>query len=148
MMLMGVVGLSLGLVGCSEAEIPEDEVKLGVVSTEDGIGAEIEEALQEVNVEMEGKDLKINVDKVEGGFAMGGVTEVEGGGVGGAGWMAAKVDGEWMIVWNGNGVINCESVNAVNFPTEWVSECWDGEKNVVREKNEISEVGTGETILN
>lgn len=66
--------------------------------------------------------LNITVSKIEGTFAQGGVSD-EGGG---AMWFAAKEDGVWKLVWDGNGVIECSTFSLYpNFSKSMIPECWD-----------------------
>lgn len=76
-------------------------------------------------------DLRYTVSKIEGDYAQGGAA-AEGGG---AMWLAAKVNGTWQLVWDGNGVILCTDLtNYPDFPTSMVPECWNDitKKTVVR----------------
>ena len=69
--------------------------------------------------------LTINVSKIEGNYAQGGALE-EGGG---AMWFAAKEDGVWKLVWDGNGTIECSTFTLYpNFPTSMIPECYDSTK--------------------
>jgi hypothetical protein len=77
------------------------------------------------------KDLTFSISKIEGDYAQGGVS----GAGGGAMWFAAKVDGVWKLVWDGNGNIFCEDLKDYpNFPTDMIPECSDRTlgKNVTR----------------
>lgn len=47
-----------------------------------------------------------------------------GQGTGGI-FLAAKVDGEWALVFDGNGAISCELVEGYGFPSEMVQDCSD-----------------------
>jgi hypothetical protein len=62
-------------------------------------------------------------------YAMGGVSfkgELSGG------WfLAAKLDGEWEIVQDGNGTIICQIIEPYDFPGDMVPTCYDQEKMVV-----------------
>lgn len=40
-------------------------------------------------------------------------------------FLAAKVDGQWKLVFDGNGVIDCKLVNQYNFPSDMISDCAD-----------------------
>ncbi len=66
--------------------------------------------------------LTITVSKIEGNYAQGGASAQGGGGM----WFAAKQDGTWRLVWDGNGTIDCASFSLYpNFPTSMVPECYD-----------------------
>lgn len=77
-------------------------------------------------------NMNITVSKIQGNYAQGGAIEPEA--VGGGMWLAAKVNGIWKLVWDGNGTISCGSINPYNFPVSMVSECWDDatQKSVTR----------------
>jgi len=50
----------------------------------------------------------------------------------GGGWfLAAKVSGNWLIVADGNGTIDCPVIEPYNFPTSMVSECFDAATQTV-----------------
>lgn len=66
--------------------------------------------------------LNITVSKINGDYASGGVSEQGGGAM----WFAAKTNGVWKLVWDGNGVILCSSLTSYpNFPSDLISECWN-----------------------
>ena len=66
--------------------------------------------------------LNITVSKIEGDYASGAASEQGGGGM----WFAAKTNGIWKLVWDGNGVILCSSLTPYpNFPTDMIPQCWD-----------------------
>ena len=50
--------------------------------------------------------------------------EVGRGGEGGM-FLAAKIDGEWRLIYDGNGVIKCSLVNKYNFPSDMITDCAD-----------------------
>lgn len=71
-------------------------------------------------------ELNISVSKIEGGFASGGASGEGEGGM----WFAAKVDGNWQLVWDGNGVILCKDLVAYpNFPAGMIPECYNEQTN-------------------
>jgi hypothetical protein len=66
--------------------------------------------------------MTITVSKIKGDYASGGATEQGGGGM----WFAAKVNGEWKLVWDGNGTISCSIFTTYpDYPTDMIPECWD-----------------------
>jgi hypothetical protein len=76
-------------------------------------------------------DLDYSISKVEGNYASGSVGGEGGGGM----WFATKVNGNWVIVWDGNGTILCSDLALYpNLPKDMIPECWDAstEKNVIR----------------
>lgn len=76
------------------------------------------------------ENVNVTVSENTGTHASGGVTIK--GEMGGAMFLAAKVDGEWVIVWDGNGTISCSSIKPYDFPTDMVSECWDESTETLR----------------
>ncbi|OQA93743.1 MAG: hypothetical protein BWY24_00346 [Microgenomates group bacterium ADurb.Bin219] len=76
-------------------------------------------------------ELKISVSKVVGGYAQGGASGEGGGGM----WFGAKVNGQWQLVWDGNGVITCESFGSYpDFPKEMVPECYDEQSGKMKKR--------------
>ncbi len=75
----------------------------------------------------------ITVSKDTGTHAQGGIRF--SGEESGAAWFAAKnASGEWVIVYDGQGVIPCDDIAPYNFPKDMIPECWDEAtgQNVVR----------------
>jgi hypothetical protein len=74
--------------------------------------------------------LNITVSKIEGDYAQGAASEQGGGGM----WFAAKVNGVWKLVWDGNGTIQCSNVAPYpNFPTSMIPQCWnDSDQSIVK----------------
>jgi len=72
--------------------------------------------------------LNVTVSKVEGKYAQGGASGQGGGGM----WYATKVSGNWQLVWDGNGQIDCSSISLYPlFPKDMIPECWDTTTNKV-----------------
>lgn len=68
------------------------------------------------------QSLNVTVSKIEGDYAQGGASGQGGGGM----WFAAKVLGEWKLVWDGNGVIQCSDIAPYPaFPKDMIPQCWD-----------------------
>lgn len=64
--------------------------------------------------------MTITVSKVEGEYAKGMASEEGGGGL----WFAARLNGTWTLVWDGNGVIDCNSVSPFpEFPADLIPQC-------------------------
>lgn len=71
-------------------------------------------------------NMTITISKVEGNYAKGMASEQGGGGI----WFAAKVNGTWKLVWDGNGQINCSDITPYPaFPKDLIPECWDNASN-------------------
>jgi hypothetical protein len=69
-------------------------------------------------------NMNVTVSKIEGNYAQGGA--VDPASVGGAMWLAVKVNGSWTLVWDGNGTISCSLMATYpGFPVSMVPECWD-----------------------
>jgi hypothetical protein len=66
--------------------------------------------------------LVITISVVNGVFSRGMATEQGGGGM----WLAKKVDGLWKIVYEGNGVVDCQMIkNDYQFPSEMLTNFCD-----------------------
>lgn len=66
--------------------------------------------------------LDITVSQINGNYAKGGASAEGGGGM----WFAAKVNGIWKLVWDGNGVILCSDLTSYpDFPSSMIPECWN-----------------------
>jgi hypothetical protein len=68
-------------------------------------------------------NMVVTVSKIDGASASGGA--IEPGSVGGGMWLATKVNGNWELIWDGNGTISCQIIAPYNFPISMVPECWD-----------------------
>lgn len=74
------------------------------------------------------ESLNVTVSKIEGNYASGGASGQGGGGM----WFAAKVNGNWKLVWDGNGQINCTDIAPYpDFPSTMIPECWDTTTNKI-----------------
>jgi len=71
----------------------------------------------------------VTVSEYTSSYAKGGVKEKEA--VGGAYFIAAKVDNEWICVYDGQSHPTCEQLEPYDFPKEMVPECLDGDNEVV-----------------
>lgn len=67
--------------------------------------------------------LDVAITKVEGDYAKGSANVIgEGGGM----WFAAKVNGAWKLVWDGNGIITCDDLSSYpDFPAGMIPQCFD-----------------------
>lgn len=76
-------------------------------------------------------DLNVTVSKIEGNYAQGGASASAGGAM----WFAVKVNGDWTLVWDGNGTISCTLTDKYpDFSTSMIPECWNDKtmKSVTR----------------
>lgn len=68
------------------------------------------------------QELTVKVSKIEGEYAEGGASGQGGGGM----WFAARLNGTWTLVWDGNGQIDCKDISPYpGFPADMIPECWD-----------------------
>lgn len=72
---------------------------------------------------------EVTISENTGIHATGGIKEHDA--VGGAYWLAAKTDGEWIGVYDGQTHPTCTQIEPYNFPTSMVLECLDQGMNVV-----------------
>jgi hypothetical protein len=99
-----------------------------MTATDDQVLAAVTTALETKNG-WEAGAATVTLDTVEGAqFAKGGVTDPQGGG---ALWFAALIDGAWQIVWDGNGIVDCASLDPYpNFPNSLLPQCVDASGNL------------------
>ena len=71
----------------------------------------------------------IAVNQNTGTYATGNIKEKEA--VGGAYWLAAKKDGQWVAVYDGQAYPTCAQIAPYNFPISMVPACLDSSNNVV-----------------
>lgn len=82
----------------------------------------IEKALFDKNKWQEADNITIQISTNNGTYASGTVTALGGGGY----FFAAKVNGTWKIVADGNGMILCSNLtNYPEFPKTLIPECYD-----------------------
>lgn len=70
-------------------------------------------------------EISVTVSKNDGTYATGLVGPVTPGPGGGA-WFAKKVNGNWKIVYDGNGIIMCDNLTDYpDFPNSLIPQCYD-----------------------
>lgn len=70
------------------------------------------------------EEVQVSVNFNDEAYSTGGVTML--GSRGGGMWFAVKNNGRWQIVWDGNGTVDCDSLNNFpNYPTKLIPECYD-----------------------
>jgi len=74
--------------------------------------------------------VEFDIAENTGTFAQGVVKRV--GEDFGAMWVAAKIEGVWMIGFVGQGVPECDRINALNIPIQWIDYCMVGDNTVHR----------------
>ncbi len=68
-------------------------------------------------------EVTVHIDQQTADYARGGVKFGEGGiGEGGI-FLAAKVDGEWELVFDGNGMYSCSQLEPYRFPESMAPDC-------------------------
>jgi hypothetical protein len=68
--------------------------------------------------------ITISISQLSGGYAKGLVNSVTPGPGGGL-WFAAKVNGTWKLVWDGNGIITCDNLTPFpDFPSSLIPQCF------------------------
>lgn len=75
-------------------------------------------------------NLDVGVTQKDAKHAKGNVKEKTSE-VGGGYWLAAKVDSQWIIVYDGQATPTCSQIAPYNFPTAMVPECLDANGKVV-----------------
>lgn len=69
--------------------------------------------------------LTLTVSQIDGNYAKGSVSDESSGGM----WFAEKKDGAWMLVWDGNGIIECDTLTLYpDFSKSIIPECYDTAK--------------------
>lgn len=97
------------------------------LSEEDALAAIIKEVLDE-KYSSGSADLSVSVSEIDGEYAYGTVSEDGFGG----GWYAARLNGFWTLVWDGNGQIDCVEISPYpEFPKSMIPECWDASTSAV-----------------
>lgn len=114
--------LSLGIILAFLAAACGDDDDAADTPTDDEVLTAVTQALVEKNG-WDPADVQVTLQTIEDGkYAMGGVRDVPG--PGGGLWFAALVDGDWRIVWDGNGIIDCTSLEPYpEFPASLIPTC-------------------------
>lgn len=73
---------------------------------------------------------EVSINKNTGQHATGNIKEFEA--VGGAYWLAAKTNGDWVCVYDGQAQPTCKQIAPYNFPKDMVPECLDENGKVVK----------------
>ena len=95
--------------------------------TADDLSA-IREALA-IKLGVSAGNLDVYVNKNTGEYAKGNVKEKES--VGGAYYLAAKVGGKWIIVYDGQSAPTCKQLESYNFPKDMAPECLNSSGKVI-----------------
>lgn len=95
--------------------------------TADDLSA-IREALA-IRLGVSSNNLDVSISKNTGEYVKGNVKEKES--VGGGYYLAAKVEGKWVIVYDGQSTPTCKQLESYNFPKDMVPECLNLSGNVI-----------------
>lgn len=73
--------------------------------------------------------LTVRVKDLSGDYAKGEASE---SGMGGGIWFAAKENGVWQLVYDGNGIIQCSDLKEYpDFPSSLIPQCFDEKANTL-----------------
>lgn len=104
-----------------------EEVETPFVSDLEDESETANSAIKQLFVEKYDKnasEVVVNISKLEGNFASGGVILGEGPGNGGY-FLATKVNNNWKIVFDGNGAYSCTLLESYGFPQSMKEGCYN-----------------------
>lgn len=113
----------------SEATATENENEEDIDTDSNDYIVETVKSLLAEKYEKNIDEVSFDIDERVGDYLTGMVKfedEISGGYV-----LAAKVDEEWKIVFDGNGNWTCEAVDEVDFPVSLAPDCWDDTNSVM-----------------
>jgi hypothetical protein len=88
----------------------------------------IEEALVAKN-KWNANNITIKIQENDGTYAKGMVNSATPGAGGGL-WFAKRVGENWVIVWDGNGIVTCAALEKYSdFPAKLIPQCFDSTTN-------------------
>lgn len=106
-------------------EAPKSETTLEPTMSPTAGEEDLEDIIKQLIIDKHGSDasgLTISVSSRQGNYAKGSANEQGGGGM----WFAVKVNGSWKLVYDGNGVITCDSLKDYpDYPISFIPECFD-----------------------
>ncbi len=115
--------LTLLLGGCGwKTNINKSGVK-DIETNQNDLSQLIAGAFKQKYPEWDMSKVKIEITKNRDGYASGGVGFADE--PGGGWWLAAAVGGNWKIVADGNGTVNCNDIEPYDFPVDIVPFCFD-----------------------
>lgn len=95
-----------------------------VVSDTDQLIQSISQAIS-LKHNLSPESYSVTVSENTGKFAKGLINPAQPGPGGGL-WFAARVGGNWKLVWDGNGIITCDDLAAYpEFPSSLIPQCFD-----------------------
>lgn len=109
-----------------------------------------EEAIKNLFAEKYDKDISeitISISQETENHIKGEVDFQPGGPGSSGGFLVAKVNGDWKLAYDGNGVISCLDVEPYNFPVDMVIDCWDEETNETKDRVGEACVNSGGEIV-
>jgi hypothetical protein len=123
--LLAIISYLAFSYGKNSNEIAEDDNNLTPTPTAVANTLSDEELIKAAVYKKMGSDktkLKVIVQKIEGDYAMGGITDLlmeAGGGY----YLAAKKAGVWIVVHDGQASPSCTQLEGYSFPLDMVPEC-------------------------
>lgn len=150
--LILLLAISMTMIGCSGDKKERTPNKNNIdVSEIDGRDKSGDDGLDEgrVSVEeiiiglfadkfdMDEADITLQDVQQDDSHATGMVIIGEGGPGGAGGFLASNVMGDWEIVWDGNGVIDCVSVEGYDFPASMLPSCFNEDGVVITFQEEL-----------
>jgi hypothetical protein len=109
-------------------EITPVEVEEATPAAEEDEEVLIKAAVLE-SVGLEEEEVEFMISTNTGTHAKGNIREIDA--VSGAYWLAAKFEGEWIAVYDGQANPPCEDVDLYDFPSDMVPECIDEDGELV-----------------
>lgn len=105
---------------CKEEEATEEAATAPTDSDKELITAAFAE-----KYDRDASEVNVSISKNTGELAQGSISFAGEMGVGI--FFAAKVEGEWIIIYDGHGTIPCADIEPYDFPTDMIPKCFDEE---------------------
>ncbi len=113
----------------TQTQTPTATPTTSVLPTADDLSA-IKQALA-ARLSVSADSLDVSITKNTGSYAKGNVKEKTSE-VGGGYYLAAKVSGKWVIVYDGQSTPTCAQISSYNFPSDMVPECLNSTGQVIQ----------------
>ncbi|HPN67406.1 MAG TPA: hypothetical protein PLZ62_02005 [bacterium] len=117
------------IAGCYDESNDNVDENNNQISVDNDLSKTISDLFQQQTgfADLKAEDIKVTVQQQEGKYAKGTV-EVDGGGAGNSGgWLASSFLGNWELVWQGNGVIDCALLDSYEFPEDMKAGCFEAQ---------------------
>jgi len=117
---------------------------------ENVFGVKKETSLKQLFVDKYNRDISeiiIDIEREKNGYIKGGVKLKPGNYENSGMFLAAKIDGKWELVYDGNGAIPCSSVKPYDFPVNMVVECFSENTGEIKEIAKEVCVGSGGRVV-